>query len=403
METYSFKYYLKKPISIEAFDKQTKYKIYGRLIINRKKAEFYTNFSVTINDWDIEKDCLKNNVIIKEDLVDYEQSILNIRRNFIAQGIKPTASQIINAFKNKDNPTESNKVLNFFQKCLNDMDNEKRISRGTILHYKGTHAALKSFCVSINKEQIAIGDIDYTFIKKYDFFLAKSYKAEQEKALARNTINKYHSRFRTILNIAIKENLIKNNPYHSFPLKNTKSNRTYLSPDELIKFKEADIGYNKSLDRIRDIFLFSCNTGLRFSDAMKLKMTDIKRNKANKPYIEIISTKTKDDVLLPLTRDAIEIIEKYESNNDRIVHNFILPQISNQKFNTYLKVIGSIANIEKDITHHVARHTFATIALNNGIPIEVVQKLLSHTDIKTTQIYAKLLTETVFKEMEKMD
>lgn len=403
METYSFKYYLKKPASTEVLDKQTKYKIYGRLIINRKKAEFFTNFSVTINDWDIEKDCLKNNVIIKEDLVDYEQSILNIRRNFIAQGIKPTASQIIAAFKNKANPTESSKVLNFFQKCLNDMDNEKRISRGTILHYKGTHAALKSFCISINKEQIAIGDIDYTFIKKYDYFLAKSYKTEPEKALARNTINKYHSRFRTILNIAIKENLIKNNPYHSFPLKNTKSNRTYLSPDELIKFKEADIGFNKSLDRIRDIFLFSCNTGLRFSDAMKLKTTDIKRNKANKPYIEIISTKTKDDVLLPLTKDAIEIIEKYESNNDRIVHNFILPQISNQKFNTYLKVIGSIANIEKDITHHVARHTFATIALNNGIPIEVVQKLLSHTDIKTTQIYAKLLTETMFKEMEKMD
>jgi len=402
METYSFKYYLKKPASLEVLDNQTKYKIYGRLIINRKKAEFFTNFSVTINDWDIEKDCLKNNVIIKEDLVDYEQSILNIRRNFIAQGIKPTASQIITAFKNKDNPTESSKVLNFFQKCLNDMDNEKRISRGTILHYKGTHAALKSFCISINKEQITIGDIDYTFIKKYDYFLAKDYKTEPEKALARNTINKYHSRFRTILNIAIKENMINNNPYQSFPLKNTKSNRTYLSPDELIKFKEADIGYNKSLDRIRDIFLFSCNTGLRFSDAMKLKMTDIKRNNENKQYIEIVSTKTKEDVLLPLTREAIDIIDKYESFNDRLVHDFILPQISNQKFNTYLKVIGNIANIDKDITHHVARHTFATIALNKGIPIEVVQKLLSHTDIKTTQIYAKLLTETMFKEMEKM-
>jgi len=403
MDTYSFKYYLKDFNPNKPDEKDTKYKIYGRLIINRKKAEFYTNFSILLKDWDPDKNLPKNNSVIKEDLLDYEQKILNIRRNFIAKDIKPTASQIIKAFKNNENADDSTKIIPFFKKCIKDLKEESQLTRGTILHYSGTCKSVESFCETIKKTNIGLDEIDYSFIKKYDTYLVNNYKNEDEKPIVRNTVNKYHSRFRTILNIAIKENLIKSNPYRSFPLVNTKSNRSFLSPDELKKFEEADLAGNLSLERVRDIFLFSCNTGLRFSDAMKLKMADIKKNQDNKSYIEILSTKTKELVLLPLTKTAVDLIAKYEDSNDRIVQNFVLPQISNQKFNTYIKIIANIAGIEKNITHHVARHTFATIALNKGIPIEVVQKLLSHTDIKTTQIFAKLLTETMFKEMEKMD
>jgi site-specific recombinase XerD len=112
--------------------------------------------------------------------------------------------------------------------------------------------------------------------------------------------------------------------------------------------------------------------------------------------------KTNDYVQIPLITEAMEIIEKYNTHPDREVLNFVLPRIKNQKINFHLKTIGDTIGIHKTITHHVARHTFATRALNRGIPIEVVQKLLGHTDLKTTQIYAKMLTSTIVKEMEKM-
>ena len=106
--------------------------------------------------------------------------------------------------------------------------------------------------------------------------------------------------------------------------------------------------------------------------------------------------------MIPLISEAQTIIEKYTEHPDREVLNFVLPRISNQKVNAYLKTLSDLVGIKKTITHHVARHTFATQALNRGIPIEVVQKLMGHTDIQTTQIYAKMLTSTIVKEMEKM-
>lgn len=131
-------------------------------------------------------------------------------------------------------------------------------------------------------------------------------------------------------------------------------------------------------------------------------MNDIIVDENGISIISIQMGKTNDYVQIPLIKEAIEIIEEYNSHPDREVLNFVLPRIKNQKNNFHLKTIGNTIGIHKTITHHVARHTFAARALNRGIPIEVVQKLIGHTDLKTTQIYAKLLTSTIVKEMEKM-
>jgi len=112
--------------------------------------------------------------------------------------------------------------------------------------------------------------------------------------------------------------------------------------------------------------------------------------------------KTDDYIQIPLLREAQNIIEKYNNYPDREVLGFVLPRISNQKINSYLKILADQSGLKKTVTHHVARHTFATMALNRGIPVEAVQKLMGHTNIKTTQIYAKMLTSTIVKEMEKM-
>jgi len=247
-----------------------------------------------------------------------------------------------------------------------------------------------------------IGEVDFRFIEYLDHFMISEYKDPNNRPIARNTINKHHSRFRTILIKALNEDIIPKNPYARFKLKDSRTSRDYLTGDEIDLLKNHKLNNNPSLIKVRDIFLFSCYTGLRFTDAINLKMNDIITGEDGVKFIALKMRKTKDFIQIPLIADAVEIINKYNDHPDREVLGFVLPRISNQKINTYLKELANLAGIKKNITHHVGRHTFATQALNKGVPLEVVQKLLGHTDIKTTQIYAKMLTSTMVKEMEKM-
>jgi site-specific recombinase XerD len=203
--------------------------------------------------------------------------------------------------------------------------------------------------------------------------------------------------------MAVREELIDRNPYSSYKFKFTKSEREYLTEDELLAIQELDLSNNKSLDKIRDIFLFTCNTGVRFQDAQDLTLSRLKTTDNGKMYLNFKMTKTSEMVAIPLSKQAKSIITKYADNPLRITEGSLLPRISNVKFNEYIKIITSAVGIEKKVSHHVARHTFATLALNRGVSIVAVQKLLGHTTVRTTEIYAKMLQSTVFDEMDKFD
>jgi site-specific recombinase XerD len=399
MDSYSFKYFLNTSKS-----KSENIKIYGRLIIDRKKAEFYTRLNIKESEWNPATNMPKKQNGIYEDLSNYHSEILEIKRNFIALGKTPSAKEIVNKLTKRDSKITKNRILDYYQYQVNKMEVKADLNVATIKHYKSTKKTLMLFLESMNKTTLSLAEVDEEVLEKYDTYMKVDYKGHNDQKITRNTINKHHSRFRAILSLAVKDKIIKLNPYFSFKRpSNTKSTRTFLSVDEMKKLKEADLGGNQSLEKIRDIFLFSCQTGLRFGDALSLKMSDIKNNKSGKSYIEDIAQKNDENIILPLTKDAMAIINKYGEHNDRKVGNHVLPQLSNQKFNTYIKIIGNIAGIEKTLTHHVARHTFATNALNNGIPLEVVKELLAQSNIKTTQIYAKLTNKTKFEQMEKME
>ena len=255
----------------------------------------------------------------------------------------------------------------------------------------------------IDSKNILISEIDFPFIEEYDHFMIVNYTDNYGKSIVRNTINKHHTRLRTILHNAVKEDLIVKNPYINFPLKNNKTHREYLTIEEINEIKDNDLGGNKSLQHVRDFFLFSVFTGLRYNDAYNLKMDNIKTDSNGNKIIQIIMEKTDDKINIPLLDEAHVIIKRYENDPAREVFGYVLPRYSNQKLNAYLKAITEICGIQKNITHHVGRHSFATLALNKNIPIEVVQKLLGHSDIKTTQIYAKMMTQTIVTEMQKMN
>jgi site-specific recombinase XerD len=245
-------------------------------------------------------------------------------------------------------------------------------------------------------QDLPIEKLNFEFINGYDLFLRQSYN------LHKNTTNKYHSRLRTLLLRANAEGLLAKQPYSNFKLVSVKTDREFLSQEELKKIEKVNLAHNRSLDKVRDIFIFSCYTGLRFQDAQNLTSDNLLVYKG-KPLIRFAQEKTGIPVDIPVLPEAKRIFEKYQNDPERRILNKLLPKISNQKVNSYLKVVADQAGVAKRITHHVARHTFATtVCLNNGMAMEDVSRLLGHSSLKTTQVYGRITQERLQKSMDKI-
>ncbi len=178
--------------------------------------------------------------------------------------------------------------------------------------------------------------------------------------------------------------------------------RVFLNAEEL-QLMAAKQFVTDRLGQIRDIFLFSCYTGLSYADVYKLKASEIVTGPDGEKWINTKRQKTDTPTRVPLLPSAIAILIKYSDSPICENSGKALPVSTNQKMNAYLKEIGDICGINKSLTFHIARHTFATtITLSNGVPIESVSKMLGHTNIKTTQHYAKILDMKVAQDMSKL-
>ncbi len=208
-----------------------------------------------------------------------------------------------------------------------------------------------------------------------------------------NTVTKTFKKMRTFLNIALNKNLIKENPFKKYRLRNEQTDRVFLSKEEVNKIH---VFMNKCTDKtlinVARLFLFSCYTGLRISDIKNLSWAAV----VNNSELKIKSVKTKKYQTIPLNDKAKDLLP---FNNDVDYYVFKV----NPDFNKYLKLIAAKAGINKDFSFHSGRHTFATLCLSLDIPIEVVQEYLAHTDIRTTKIYAKIIDESKKRHMDKFN
>ncbi|WP_010662699.1 site-specific integrase [Marinilabilia salmonicolor] len=393
--SFSIKFYLNKNKG-----KGEQFKIYGRLIHQRKKSEFATNYYIEEDKWDEARGRAKRNQVINDELSELEAQINRIRRKLLDDE-KPISSRIIVEILKGDRK-EKRSLLEYTDEHIKEITHKKEHAENTLNHYKSSRNIYAQFIKDrFKRSDVTIHSIDYDFLKRFDDWMLSDYTDKLGRHVKRNTVNKHHSRLRTLLHKAVREGFIHNNPYRLFSLKNTPTNRAFLTIEEVNNIKSLDFSNNISLERVRDVFLFSCYTSLRFSDALNLKLDDIINTEDGKRLISIQMGKTKENVYVPVIPPTQEIIDKYEEDPARKVEGSILPRYSNQKLNIYLKMVATMAGINKKMTHHVARHTFATIALNRGMPLEVVQKILGHRNIRTTQIYAKMQTSTLEKEMQK--
>lgn len=261
-----------------------------------------------------------------------------------------------------------------------------------------------------------VGDIVRDFNKKYygkpDYDVEKigtaylynlenymKFEAEYNgvKGIKNNSIVKYFKNLKTICNHAIRFELIQKNPINKYSGKIKTVEAVFLTSEELVSIESHEFKIER-LERVKDIFLFCCYSGYAPVDVMKLSRANLIKDNNGQLWIKTNRQKTGTRANVPLLPQALKIASKYLLTQD-----FLLPKISNQKMNAYLKEIADIVGLEKKLTWYVARHTFATtVTLGNGIKIENVSAMLGHTTIRQTQHYAKVLDTSVMQDMQKL-
>ena len=245
-----------------------------------------------------------------------------------------------------------------------------------------------------NVSDIDIKRIDHAFVTEYKFYLRSVRKCNN------NTAVKYIKNFGKIIRICIANGWLDKNPFVNYKAKVKEVETAYLVQEELQAIADKEFATER-LNQVKDIFLFSCFTGLAYIDVKQLTRNNIGLGIDGGKWIFTNRQKTDTRSNIPLLPIAEEILYKYKQHPQCLNQERLLPVLSNQKMNSYLKEIADLCGINKELTFHIARHTFATtVTLTNGVPIESVGKMLGHKNISTTQHYAKILDRKVSEDMK---
>jgi site-specific recombinase XerD len=374
--------------------------IYLRITVNGKRAEVSTMRKIGLTKWNAKANKVigygiearqtnRRLDIIKNRIYEIYQNLLNDDIEFVtAKGIR---DEYIGVNKNRK------LILEMFEEHNLRMERlvGKEFSFRTLQRYKTTKRHLAKYIKSgYNLEDYPLKRIDVKYINGFIYYL----KTEQN--LSHNSALKYVAYFKKIIRVAVANGWLDKDPFYNFKLRPRKIDKEFLSKDEIIKLIQADFSIPR-LAQVRDVFIFSCYTGLAYVDVAKLKEDDIVIGMDGRRWIKVKRTKTKTLSSIPILPIAEEIISKYTHLPKH--ENKLLPVYSNQKTNGYLKEIAHLSGVTKKLTFHMARHTFATtVTLSNGVPIESVSKMLGHKSMKTTQHYAKILDTKLSEDMKNL-
>ena len=265
----------------------------------------------------------------------------------------------------------------------------------TLTRYKTAYDHTENFIKwKYGVPDLEVKDIDYEFISQFAFWL------KSVRHCGHNAAMKYLGNFKKILLDCMRKGWLTNDPFNGFKTGKKEVIRVPLTKEELLRILIKDFE-NDRLNQVKDIFLFSCFTGLAYVDVYQLKRSNIIKGLDGEQWIMTSRQKTDSPTRLPLLPDALKIMNKYDHHPRCVNQNSVLPVLTNQKMNSYLKEIGDLCGIDKNLTFHVARHTFATtVTLTNGVPIETVSKMLGHKSLKQTQHYAKIVDLKISEDMK---
>jgi len=368
--------------------------------MNNQRFELSTGIFVLPESWNDEKQQVNGRT--------EEAKILNNRLDKIIARVQ----DIYNQLESKGEPISAVKVKSKLlgvsdeKGMLEILDHiikgiEARVgndySEGTLKHYRTTKNRLAEFFkTKFCRNDLPLSMVDYNFLSSFDLYL------KTEHRLKPNTALTYHKHLKKVLNTGIAMNLLLGNPYGSFKVTRNETHRDYLTMQELEQIKNKEISTIR-MEIIRDVFVFACYTGLGYAELNKLTRNHIRYGNDGEEWIVIDRIKTDIRCRVPLLPQAKAILQKYENFPVNRNKGKLLPVHSNQKMNEYLKELAGICGIKKNLSMHVARHTFATsVTLANGVPIETVSKMLGHISLKTTQIYARIVDSKISEDMKKL-
>lgn len=390
----SLLFYLKKP---KAYTSGI-IPIYLRITISGQRAEVSTGREWLSEKWNVSAgraSGTKEDVKALNSYLDTLQGkVYETHRRLLDSETIITAEAVKNKFIGK--AEKPRMLVPIFQDHNNKIKAllGQEFSKGTLCRYTTALKHITEFLQwKYGISDIDIRKIDYAFITEFEFYLRNVRKCNNNSAV------KYVKNFGKIIRICISNNWLDKDPFANYKSKFREVVRAFLSQDEIdaIAAKEFSI---ERLDQVRDIFLFSCYTGLAYIDVKQLTRNNISLGIDGEKWIFTSRQKTDTQSNIPLLPVAAQILGKYKNNPQCINENRLLPVLSNQKMNSYLKEIADVCGITKELTFHIARHTFATtVTLTNGVSIESVSKMLGHRSIKTTQHYAKILDRKVSDDM----
>ena len=396
-----------------------------RVIYASQRIEFTTGYRIDVAKWDADKQRVKNGCTnklkqsaseINADLLKYYTEIQNVFKEFEVRETMPTTQQLKDAFnlrmKDTNGEQQEDVRISFwevFDEFVKECGNQNNWTKSTYEKFAAVKAHIKEF-----KEDVAFEYFDEFGLNEYINFL------RDKKDMRNSTIGKQLGFLKWFLRWSFKKGYHQNIAYDTFrpKLKTTPKKVIFLTWDELNKLKDYQIPQDKQyLERVRDVFLFCCFSSLRYSDVRNLKRCDVKSD-----HIEVTTVKTADNLIIELNDYSKTILEKYK--DVQFEDDMVLPVISNQKMNDYLKELGELAEIDEPVREtyykgnerideifpkyallstHAGRKTFICNALALGIPAEVVMKWTGHSDYKAMKHYIDIADDIKASAMDKFN
>jgi len=377
--------------------------IYLRLTVNNKRIELATHLYIQSQFWDQKvqsptgstAEATEINMqlaIIKADLLKHYNKLIALDKNVTAELLKNEYLGI----------SERQKTLKELMGFYHDRFKEKvafgKKSKNTLKCIYTAIEKVKEFVkYNFRVSDIYLSDIKTSFASDFEHFLTTKH------SLSNNSAMKYIRILKRMTKFGVDQGWLSCSPLTQFKCPYLEPERDRLIIEEIMNIYRKDIKI-KRLAEVRDVFIFCCFTGFCYSDVYNLTPQNIVNGIDGGKWIMKNREKTKSNERVPLLPIALEIIEKYKDDYYCETHNRLLPVNSNQRFNAYLKEIATICNIEKHLTTHIARHTFATaVTLENDVPIETVSQMLGHKSIRTTQIYAKVTQKKISNNMKELE
>lgn len=376
--------------------------LFVRITVSGQSIEMNIGRSIPLAMWDQKRNMAKGRSKKEMELNKYIEVIrarFSDIHNMLVRENKLVSPQTLRAhyLGTVEKPKMLCDVFRDNNKIRKDEYERGDICKGTYERWKRCVIYLEEFIrLTRDMDDLPIKEADKGFIQDFEHFL------RMKKNTSINTTARYMRYLKNTFQFAISHSWVNNDPFIGKRFKRTVANKIFLTEPEVKAIRALDLHAFPRLERVRDTFVFCCFTGLAFIDIQTLKRSDIVIDGDGNKWIHKHREKTGELSTIPLLEIPEAIMDKYKDHPQVLADNVAIPVFSNQRCNSYLKEIADLAKITKHLTTHTARHTFATMSLNNHVPLETISKMLGHSDINTTRIYARLLDSTVYEDMESM-